>query len=130
MVQPRALAHEVAHVRYVHAHPEPVLAELLDRYGVIEVLGVLRVDGECEQVGKVLAPRHFRGGNGIRNLLDLALDVTRKVKRQVVFSHYTGKVLAGSQLSSQHFRDAPSGLLIGLAPGVDPHDDKVAGFGF
>ena len=57
--------HVVAHIGYVHAYFVEVLGVgcwvLADTQGIVEVLGILGVDGESAYVAEVLAAGNFFG---------------------------------------------------------------------
>ena len=68
--------HVVADVGDVHADLPYAVFHLLDGYGVVEVLSVARVDGECESVTEVLAFRYLLVGDLRRYLVGCRLHLS------------------------------------------------------
>ena len=76
--------------------PEPIV-ELTDREGIVEVLGILGVDGAGKHVAHILTTVNFLLGDGGINLLCRLLHVLRILVGQVVLSQdgmHLGIVLA------------------------------------
>ena len=117
----------MAHVGYVYAYlPQPVL-KLLDRQRVVEVLGVLRVDGAGEGVAEVLAFGIVFGRYLSRNLLGSLLHVLRILIRQAVLckdSVHLDVVVASLAQHVHHFAYHISMVLVG--PFHDVNDSVVA----
>ena len=55
LVDDGALLHIVRHIGYVHAHLPEAVVELAYGEGIVEVLGIVRVDGEGAHAAEVLA---------------------------------------------------------------------------
>ena len=84
LVDDRALLHIVADICDMHAYlPQPAL-HLTDTQGIIEILGILGVDGAGEHVAEVLTPGYLLRGDGSIDLLGSLLHVLRILIRQVV----------------------------------------------
>ena len=80
--------HIVRHVGYMHANLPVARLELADRQRVIEVLGVLRVDGECRHVAHVAALGELLGRQVVRNLVGGLFQRLRVRVRQSVLGKY------------------------------------------
>ena len=74
----------MAHVGDMHTDLVEAIVELLDREGVVEVLGILRVDGAGPRVAEVLTLRHILIGYLTRDLLSSILHAFRVLIRQSV----------------------------------------------
>ena len=68
-----AFMHVVRHIGDVYAHLPRAVVEAAQRQGVVEVLRVVRVDGEGRHAAEVLAPRHLLLRDVGRELLGGAL---------------------------------------------------------
>ena len=82
LVDDAAFLDVMRYVGDVHAHfPQPA-SQAADGQGVVEVLGVLGVDGEGGDVAEVLATGYFLGGDFVGNLVGRCLHVFRIIIRQ------------------------------------------------
>ena len=127
LVYHRTLLDVVAHVGNVYAYFPKTVIKLLYRQGVVEVLGVLRVDSACEGVAEVLAFGIVFGRNLSRNLLCSLLHVLRILVRQSVLcedSVHLYVVVASLAQHVHHLANHVAMILIG--PFHDVHHCVVA----
>ena len=83
-VDGRSRRHVIRHVGDVHAYLPMAIGQLLERNGIVEVLGVGRVDGDGEDVTEVLPFLDFRLLNLSGYLFSFLFDLLRKFQRIVV----------------------------------------------
>ena len=117
----------MAHVGYVYAYLPKSVLKLLYRQRVVEVLGVLRVDGAGESVAEVLAFGVVFGCNLSRNLLGSLLHVLRILVRQAVLCKYCvhlNVVVASLAKYVHHLAYHIAMVLVG--PFHDVYDSVVA----
>ena len=119
-------AHVVGHVGDVHADlPHPV-ARLAHRQGVVEVLGVGRVDGESHRVAEVAAAGDLLLGDAAvdrgRGLLDPGFEAVG----QVVLGQYGVHLRVVVARQTQSVDQLARGALAAGCPVDDAHDDLLA----
>ena len=97
LVERRAGRHVVCHVGDVDADLHIPVFQFAVRKGVVEVLGVGRVDGKRGYVAEIPASRQFFRGDGVRDLVGCLLHFRLEAVGQLVFSQdgvHLGVVLA------------------------------------
>ena len=117
----------MAHVGYVYAYLPKSVLKLLYRQRIVEVLGVLRVDGAGESVAEVLAFGIVFGCYLSRNLLGSLLYVLRILVRQTVLCKYSvhlNIVVASLAQHVHHLAYHIAMVLVG--PFHDVNDSVVA----
>ena len=105
-----ARLHIESDVGDMYSHLVAALTQLHERNGVVEVLGVGRVDGEGSDLAVVLALRNLRIGDGVGYLVGGLADLRFEAVRQLELRQdgvHLGVVLAGL---SQHVHDLADGL--------------------
>ena len=130
LVDRGARRHVVRHVGDVDADLQMAVFEFAEREGVVEVLGVGRVDGESGHAAEVAAAGQVFGRDGVGYLLGRLLHLGFEAVGQLEFGQdgvHLGVVLARN---AQHVNDAPDRLDAPLRPVRDQHGHLHAVGGF
>ncbi len=83
-----AWQHIVRHIGDMHADLPVAVFQLAYGEGVVKVLGISRVYGECSDLAEVFAPRHFFIGNAGIDLVGSLLHSLRVAVGQAVLGKY------------------------------------------
>ena len=121
--------HIVCHISDVHAHLDIAVGKAAQRQGVVEVLGVLWVDGESGYVAHVLAGGHDLGGDSGVDFIGGAGHSLGIFVRQAELGKYGmdfGIVLAGA---SEYVDHGTAGIFLVVGPVGYAHDCLVAADG-
>ena len=126
LVDDGSLGDIVAHVGDMHADLIKPVVELLDRECVVEVLGILRVDGAGPRVAEILTLRHILVGDLTRDLLSSVLHPLRVLVRQSVLSQDGVHLHIVVTRLSEHVHDFTNdALMLAVGPGRDLHHGFV-----
>ena len=124
-----AFGHIVRHVGDMHAHFPQTVVQRSYRQGIIKVLGILGVDGECGDISEILPLLIVLFGDFARNLVGGFLHLLRIFVGQSVLSQngvHLGIVVA---CGSKHIDDfAHDVLVFRCGPLGDFHQHLVAVF--
>ena len=111
----------------MHAHfPHALLTGGSHRKGVVEVLGVVGVDGEGEHIAEILAPRYFGFADAVADVFGLALHVLGIFVWQVIFGQYGMHLGIVFALVPQHIDHFAHRVALFLGPIDDAHHSLVA----
>ena len=128
LVDGGAFFHVVGHIGDMHAHFPKATVELADRQGIIEVLGILGVDGTGEDLTEILTTVDLLLGDGGIDLLGGLLHVLRILIGQVVLGEdgmHLGIVVTRLTQDIDHRTDDV--LVFGIRPLDDLHHGLVVG---
>ncbi len=129
-VERRPLAHVVAHVGDVNADLDGPVALVDDVDGVVEVLGVDRVDGEDAGLAEVAAALDLVRGDAVGDGSSLGLDIAREVGADAVGEREREHAHRRVGRLAEHLGDGAFEAVVGrLAVVLDADDDLVAIFG-
>ena len=112
----------------VYAHFPVAVGHGADGKGIVEILGILGVDGECGGVAEVLAASYFLGGDSCIDFVGGFLHVLRVFIGKTVLGEngvYLGVVFAGASEDVDH---SAFGVLGFFRPFGYAHDCLVAAF--
>ena len=98
----------------VDTHLPVAVGQLLNREGIVEVLCVLRVDGECDGIAEVATLGNLFGGNIVGNAVGSFGDSLGVAVRQPELGKDSvdfGIVVAGSSQHINHFTHGAIGIV-------------------
>ena len=90
--------------------------QLLEREGIVEVLGILRVDRECRDFPEISAVLDFLCRDGIFYLFSGFFHVCRELYGQFVFRHDCVHFRVVVSRRSENFQHFPHRVLLVLRP--------------
>ena len=90
--------------------------QLLEREGIVEVLGILRVDRECRDFPEISAVLDFLCRDGIFYLFSSFFYVCRELYGQFVFRHDCVHFRVVVSRRSENFQHFPHRVLLVLRP--------------
>jgi hypothetical protein len=118
----------MAHIGDVHADLIEPVVKLLDREGVVEVLGILRVDGAGPRIAEVLTLSHILVSDLARNLIGSILHFLRILVRQAVLCENSVHLhIVVARLSKYIHYLADNILVLTVRPCRDLHHGLVVG---
>ena len=100
----------------MHADLVMPVFQLLEREGIVEVLGILRVDRECRDFPEISAVLDFLCRDGIFYLFSSFFYVSRELHGQFVFRHDSIHFRVVVSRCSENFQHFPHRVLLVLRP--------------
>ena len=100
----------------MHADFVMPVFQLLEREGIVEVLGILRVDRECRDFPEISAVLDFLCRDGIFYLFSGFFHVYRELHGQFVFRHDGVHFRVVVSRRSENFQHFPHRVLLVLRP--------------
>ena len=125
-IERAALGHVVGDVGDVHAQPEVAVGEPLDRDGVVEVAGVLAVDGDDVPAAEVGAAGEVGRSDGVVAAPRLGDGIGGVLVGDAVFAQDDLGVDAGIVEPAEHLDHPPRRHPGRTRPALDLHGDHVA----
>ena len=125
-VERLALAHVPAHIGDVDAEEIGAVCLLLDVDAVVEVLGVIAVDGDDGEVAAVAAALVLIGRGVLLDVVRSVLHVLGELLREVVLAHDGEHVDARIALLAEHLDDLALRVVAAGRPFRDLDDDFAA----
>ena len=121
--------HVGGNVGDVDADAGEAAVDFFERKGVVEVFGVIGVDGERRDPAVIEAALGLGGLDVIGQGPDLGLDGGRKGRVEVELAVNAEELRAGLKSLAEALGDLALGGTVGVVPRVEAHDDLVAGAG-
>ena len=110
----------------MYADAQGAVGARLQREGVVEVLGVVRVDGAGGHLAQVEAVLEIGGAHGVGQGRDLGLDGGRELRLQLVLMVDGGQLGARLEGAAEDLGDLALGIEVRIVPGEEADDDFVA----
>ena len=128
-VEGRAALHVGGDVGDVDAHADVAVRHALHGQGVVEVLRVIRVDGDRRDRAEVLAADAVGLGDDLAERVGFGGDRGREFRAEAVAAQ-DGEILGHRRVrDAQDFGHRARRAEVAAFPGVEAHDDLVAGLG-
>ena len=126
-VEGRAGLHIGGHVGDVDADPDVAVGRAFDREGVVEVLGVIRVDGNRRNLAEVFAADAIGLLHRLAERVGRSGDFGREFRAEAVTAE-DGEVLSHRRVrDAEDFGDRAGRVEVAPLPGVEADDDLIAG---
>ncbi len=129
LVEGGAGLHVGGDVGDVDADAQAAPGERFEREGVVKVLGVVGVDGEDGALAVVEAADALLGLDGVGDAGDLALDLGREGRVELVFAINAEELGAGLEGFAQHLGDDAAERFARIVPRLEGGDDLVVELG-